>query len=97
MKKVSYKDVRIWVRKSRGCSRSCGLSLHSSKRVLSDGENQPDETLLISFGAAWWQICCYRGREKHIVRETEIQIGNPGSNQPPMLDNDRSSHEGDLL
>jgi hypothetical protein len=24
--------------------------LHSSKRGLSDGENQPDETLLISFG-----------------------------------------------
>jgi hypothetical protein len=25
---------------------------HSSKRGLSDGENQPDETLLISFGPA---------------------------------------------
>jgi hypothetical protein len=70
---------------------------HSSKRGLSDGENQPDETLLISFGPPWWQVRCCRGREKHMMRETEVQIGNPGSNRPSIFDNDGSSHEGVLL
>jgi hypothetical protein len=36
-------------------------------------------------------------REKHMMRETEVQIGNPGSNRPSIFDNDGSSHEGVLL
>jgi hypothetical protein len=70
---------------------------HSSKRGLSDGENQRDEALLISFGPALVASSLLSGREKHMMRETEVQIGNPGSNRPSIFDNDGSSHEGVLL
>jgi hypothetical protein len=43
---------------------------------------------------ALWQMRCCRGREKHMMRQTAVQIGNPGSNRPSIFDNDGSSHEG---
>jgi hypothetical protein len=70
---------------------------HSSKRGLLDGENQPDETLLISFGPALVASSLLsRAGEAYDARD-RVQIGNPGSNRPSIFDNDGSSHEGVLL
>ena len=55
---------------------------HSSKRGLSDGENQPDETLLISFGPALVANSslsrageAYDARDRGPNRKSRFQIG----------------------